>query len=123
MTRAPQDSAQFPARQEGGEVAAGRAAMPVEASRAQHTPGPWFVQPSFLTIYAMSDGYVGLTCALASVLRDQPGVAAAKANARLIAAAPDLLAALDALLALHIAHHNNPAHVAARAAIAKARGA
>lgn len=31
--------------------------------------------------------------------------------------------ALRALLELHIAHHNNPAHVAARAAIAKAEGA
>jgi len=35
-------------------------------------------------------------------------------------AAPDLLAALQALLDLHIAHHNNPLHAVARAAIRKA---
>lgn len=32
----------------------------------------------------------------------------------------EMLAALRALLEIHIAHHNNPAHVAARAAIARA---
>ena len=37
-------------------------------------------------------------------------------------AAPDMLEALRGLLDLHIAHHNQPAHAAARAAIAKATG-
>ncbi len=32
-------------------------------------------------------------------------------------AAPDLLAALQALLNLHVAHHNNPLHAAARRAV------
>ena len=42
--------------------------------------------------------------------------------ARLIAAAPDLMTSLIALLDLHIAHHNLPAHAKARAAIARATG-
>jgi hypothetical protein len=58
------------------------------------TPGPWFVQPGFLNIYNLAGGTTGLTCAIAKVLSDQPGMDAAKANASLIAAAPDLLAAL-----------------------------
>lgn len=37
-------------------------------------------------------------------------------------AAPDLLDALQDLLTRHIAHHNEPGHVRARAAIAKAEG-
>ena len=61
---------------------------------SKHTPGPWFVQPGFLTIYNMDGGDYGLTCAVASVLDKQPGRDAAEANARLIAAAPDLLEAL-----------------------------
>jgi hypothetical protein len=43
-------------------------------------------------------------------------------DARLIAAAPDMLEALKELLKLHEAHHNNPVHAAARAAIRKAEG-
>lgn len=63
-----------------------------------HTPGPWFVQPGYLTVYSLSDGDVGLTCALAKPLTDQPGLKAAEANARLIAAAPDLLKALRSIV-------------------------
>ena len=80
----------------------------------QHTPGPWTVHTNFATAtytvfdedgnYAETDGDT-LT-----------------ANAALIAAAPDLLAALVAVLDLHIAHHNHPTHAAARAAIARATG-
>ena len=43
--------------------------------------------------------------------------------AALMAAAPELLAALEAVLELHIAHHNHPTHAAARATIARAKGA
>ena len=39
-------------------------------------------------------------------------------TAQLIVAAPALLEALQAMLSLHIAHHNEPTHAAARAAIA-----
>lgn len=70
---------------------------------SKHTPGPWFAQAGYLTIYNLSDGTVGTTCALAKVLREQPGDDQAEANARLIAAAPELYdaaeAALNALLA------------------------
>ena len=44
-------------------------------------------------------------------------------RAQLIAAAPDLLAALQSLLALHIAHHNAIEHAHARKVIARATGA
>ena len=45
-----------------------------------------------------------------------------KARASLAAAAPELLKALEDMLELHIAHHNNPKHAAARAVISKAKG-
>lgn len=44
----------------------------------------------------------------------------AKANARLIAAAPEMLSAVKALLKLHEAHHNSPLHARAREIVAKA---
>lgn len=44
-----------------------------------------------------------------------------KARATLAAAAPELLKALEDMLDLHIAHHNNPKHAAARAVILKAK--
>lgn len=74
----------------------------VDISKA--TPRPWFVQPNFLTIYNMSNGNVGLTCAVASVLKDQSGPDAAKANAELIRRAVNsydaMLAALKQVRAL-----------------------
>jgi len=39
-----------------------------------------------------------------------------------IAAAPELLEALESMLDIHSAHHNNPVHANARTAIAKAQG-
>lgn len=91
---------------------------------ATHTPGPWRV------VHQM-DGAVhvdGLTCV--ADLGDAG--ATREANARLIAAAPDLLAALQALdaaaftedrrgvlMALPVTH---PAWATASAAIAKATG-
>lgn len=59
------------------------------------TPGPWFAQPGFLTIYNMSNGTSGLTCAVASVLTEQPGLDQANANARLLAEAPAMAEALE----------------------------
>ncbi len=44
------------------------------------------------------------------------------ARAQLAATAPELLKALEDMLELHIAHHNNPKHAAARAIISKAKG-
>tara|TARA_R110000868_G_scaffold187780_4_gene430353 strand:- start:2478 stop:2699 length:222 start_codon:yes stop_codon:yes gene_type:complete len=44
-------------------------------------------------------------------------------NLLLTEAAPELLAALQSMLGLHIAHHNHPIHAAARAIIARAQPA
>ena len=66
---------------------------------AQHTPAPWSVEvdhssnsPEFIRTYVDGEMYD-----LASVLCDETGNATA--NARLIAAAPDLLAAAQCALA------------------------
>ena len=92
---------------------------------AQHTPAPWSVEvdhssnaPEFIRTYVDGEMYD-----LASVLCDETGNATA--NARLIAAAPDLLAALQNVAACFDA--NDPDSMAnamadARAAIAKATG-
>lgn len=92
---------------------------------AQHTPGPWSVEidhhnnaPEFIRAYADGEMYD-----LASVLCDETGNASA--NARLMAFAPELLAALQNIVACFDA--NDPDSMAnaaadARAAIAKATG-
>ena len=104
----------------------------------QHTAGPWEIQPGFLTVYTYSDpiNRVGLTCAIASVNREQPAIGEPEANACLIAAAPDMLAALEKALA-HLEYWasaraknpeqeeqelRHPALGQCRAAIAKAKG-
>ena len=91
---------------------------------AQHTPAPWSVEvdhssnaPEFIRTYVDGEMYD-----LASVLCDETGNATA--NARLIAAAPDLLVALQACLHRLDAHDEQsaPECLVARAAIAKATG-
>lgn len=47
---------------------------------------------------------------------------AVKAASLPVKAAPDLQKSVEALLELHIAHHNHPVHAAARAALRKAKG-
>ena len=76
-----------------------------------HTPGPWSV-PHFATAkdendcectYVLSEGYMGAVCSVhidngksfVAGGNDCPPAEEAKANARLIAAAPDLLNALE----------------------------
>lgn len=88
-----------------------------------HTPGPWNVLPWF----APGGAEITTVQALNRTVADCPGEdETAKANARLIAAAPDLLAALERLEAgvrLWISHGvSDEDMAAARAAIAKARG-
>jgi len=95
----------------------------------QHTPGPWervssadwdgaHVIDARVRIVAECHG-----CDIPGALGDV-GVDEAKANAYLIAAAPELLAALEGLLADPYLSHsiNNDRMAPARAAIAKAKG-
>ena len=109
----------------------------------QHTPGPWDVEPKGSRHFV--DGADGLTVAYL----DRAGVrerAEIEANARLIAAAPELLAALESIAAIvpdvmskqaedgfryhtaedayrvHLAGLINQARNQARAAIARATG-
>lgn len=81
---------------------------------AQHTPGPWAFIGSTLVQDSGNRLHLGK-------FTEAPGLRqAAEANARLIAAAPELLEALQAIIG-HDAHLLNPWRVeAARAAIAKA---
>ena len=86
---------------------------------SEHTPGPWAIYvnaPSDVVIRKMSkDGYE--LCAIARV-------SSGYANAHLIAAAPELLEALDAALKLIelVMPIDGDVTRKARAAIAKAKG-
>ena len=65
-------------------------------STTKHSDGPWFVQDGSLTVYNLSQINSGITCAIAATLNGNGDFkfSRMKANARLIAAAPDLLTAL-----------------------------
>ena len=81
-----------------------------------HTPGPWAVAETFSPCVLIGDGYVQLP------VNDE-----AQANARLIAAAPELLEALQRLSAqctrLRLpGQAETDAEKTARAVIAKATG-
>lgn len=98
---------------------------------AQHTAGPWTSHQNDKGTWVTGRGLTGgeLICVLepyqANMRRSKTE---AKATAELIAAAPDLLAALEALLAETVPVDNpEPGTIAAleadaRATIAKARG-
>lgn len=97
----------------------------------KHTPGPWFLKGSYVRAAIpgalMGDGPKDFNIAI--VYEGYEGDRAA--NARLVAAAPDLLAALEGLLYLlprEIVSLRDPRHEpltnclnASRAAIAKAK--
>jgi hypothetical protein len=91
-----------------------------------HTPGPWFVdETSSLTqarVMSKNRGFGHTQVALC----EQPKHSTAVNDARLIAAAPDLLEALQNMIHSHQYGHESDAWkdawVAARAAIAKAEG-
>lgn len=93
----------------------------------EHTPGPWHVGETATTIVFASDHYAVCDAKVFHHVRDDSEPAA---NARLIAAAPDLLAALRLFLAderFQVTVGGNPNAVEqmlaqARAAIAKAEG-
>ena len=88
---------------------------------SKHTPGPWEMRG--LTIF--EPGKVALS--IASITQHEPN---ARANARLIAAAPDILEALKGLLAdiqdyqriNNLGGDDNHWQAMARAAIAKTEG-
>lgn len=92
-------------------------------SNSKHTPGPWVIKDGILK---SENGYHLYS------LEERPGLGhAAEANARLIAAAPELLESLEGLLnqakqcfALTTSEESQKvlAMDAARAAIAKATG-
>ena len=101
---------------------------------SKHTPGPWHVGGIADSIVYAADGFA---VANANVYHNSHGPHETGANARLIAAAPDMLAALEAIEARISGIWDNPALVAfgplstntdadclaiARAAIAKAKG-
>lgn len=70
---------------------------------AEHTPGPWHVDAkanmsSFAVKPNKPTDAVGVVCACRWRHRRTDHVAEARANARLIASAPDLLAALEGMM-------------------------
>ena len=86
---------------------------------AKHSPAPWTCHPNFSTshVYHVYDGN---ECFFAA---DDIDCETQKANAALIEAAPELLAALVEFLECgQNAGHNEELKASARAAIAKARG-
>ena len=91
-----------------------------------HTPGPWQEgeqHESKVDIVCVKDGR--FHAAISRVCIPLPRTFNRKemqANARLIAAAPELLEALIAMLEMHVSQHNHPIHANARRAIAKAEG-
>ncbi len=96
--------------------------------KTQHTPGPWVASPAIrsgFTIDAKCDPWLIVTT---SDEEGRYGSIETEANARLIAAAPELLAALQVVLRDYTAVHDigdvemQPALYQARAAITKATG-
>ena len=91
---------------------------------SKHTPGPW--TPEFGEAYRVRAQQDGGQVAIMMNLKGQHGMAGRRtgeevaANARLIAAAPDLLEALKTMLAIW--EDGSDAADKARAAIAKAGG-
>ena len=82
-------------------------------SAPAHTPGPW---------RAAGDHVFSVRGRL-TVTRTVYGTEGERlANARLIAAAPELVEALRGMLDKHIAHHNAIEHAAARALLARIDG-
>ena len=86
----------------------------------EHTPGPWEAVGSAVKIPNPAGRTSGW---IESIGHCESSMEERRANARLIAAAPDLLAALRGCLATMNAHEPGRALTAALNAIAKATGA
>lgn len=103
-------------------------AGPVEPTVMQHTPGPWHVSGSGPTVYALhgQPQRNRFSATMQGGRRDDAQLLELVANANLCAAAPDLLAALNAMLT-HMGMDedvwNKPTFDQARRAVAKAFGA
>ena len=98
---------------------------------SEHTKGPWRVQKFSLTVFTISDSDgTGMTNAIAGTLTENNSAGSvvqrqeAFANARLIAAAPDLLEALEVLVSSEYDDGDlcDADWAKANAAIFKARG-
>ena len=95
---------------------------------AKHTPGPWTYEGDHthrqynIRMLSREEKHICTVNNLPPHVLANRDQSTAEANARLIAAAPDLLASLQELLALHIAHHNAIEHAAARKLIRRATG-
>jgi hypothetical protein len=91
-----------------------------------HTSGPWAISPDLKTIYSIDGlGYRADTVARVTI-PSQTDAKRARADMRLIAAAPELLAACEALLAVagdDWSDKYEAAKALALAAINKAKGA
>lgn len=86
----------------------------------KHTPGPWVIQKADDAYCIASVGNLVIMPTAGKVKHDN-----SETDARLIAASPDLLEALERLLEVVEQHDtplSDPERIAARAAIAKATG-
>lgn len=93
-----------------------RAVAVAGAGMSAHTPGPWIAASARSSVVGLP---IVASCGYAIANSHQPGDEGL-ANARLIAAAPDLLVALQGVL--RVADRKTDEFAAARAAIAKATG-
>lgn len=82
----------------------------------KHTPGPW----RFSDPWVWAEGVNGPIAR--TVCSESTSVSACESNGDLIAAAPDLLAALKHLLNASVGMHGSEAELRAVTAIAKAEG-
>ena len=93
-------------------------------TKATHTEGPWFVDDKCVFPMPIEDIHGIWICQIGgnSLCTDDP--VEAEANAHLIAAAPELLAALKEYHAANRLHHDEDARLydLSEAAIAKAEG-
>lgn len=87
----------------------------------QHTPGPWFWDHEGADAMALVEED-GTTILHLATLRNSTAARHMEANAQLIAAAPELLEALQGILAGVAGCERDPKWELARVAIAKATG-
>lgn len=91
----------------------------------QHTPGPWFFHHESLQAVVFDESHASMF--IHELLHDDLFIDCNnEADARLVSAAPELLAALDNVLATierdEKIEYSSPLHVQIVAAIAKAKG-